>query len=110
LEQADAPHAEGERHPSSRPRKKGQITAQNDVVDGKPREKRHGKGQQDVQQDEAGTQGAFLPVPPEKRVMPAQGWADAGIGLSAGDPVRLRLSREPAAEIINPGLHYCPIN
>ena len=106
LEQADAPHAEGDRHHEQQnPGKQGQIAAQDDVVDGKPREKRHGKGQQDIQQDESGAQGAFPPVPPEKRVMPAQGCADAGIGLAPGDPVRLRLPCQPAAEVINPRLH-----
>jgi hypothetical protein len=63
------------------------------------------KSEQNVQQDESGTQSAFPPVPPEKRDMPAQGCTDAGKGLAPGDPVRLRLAREPAAEIINPGLH-----
>ena len=93
------------RHEQKHPGKKGKLFAQDDVVDDEAGDERHGKGHERIEQDESRSQGPLLPVPPEKRQVPAQVLADAGIGLPPGDPVLRRLPRKPAFQIFNPGFH-----
>ena len=106
LEQAHGAREEGDgRHEQKHPGKKRKLFPQDDVVDDKAGDERHGKGHERIEQDESGAQGPLLPVPPEKRHVPAQVLADACIGLPPGDPVLRRLPRKPAFQIFNPGFH-----
>ena len=85
------------------------MLSQDDIVDDEPRDERHGKGQQGVEQDEACSQGTFPPVPPEKRQVAAQVLADAGLVTAFGNRIIRGLPRKPVFQVFKPGFHLLQV-